>query len=424
MSITILPTLCCRTASADAASYAIPGADSWSFRLLSPVAAEAWPLPLRLDNFWLQPAVLAQINELPGQKAAVVVLENSKDYRRVLLTIQQFDFRAGGQFNDSAGATHWSAQLRRTLLRPFSFPVLVIGQLLVSGGYSADGLEKLSDTEAIYLLPRLADILATEVYPSTAILLKDLYPAAHPVAKGLVEQSFFSLPVEPVMHMEIPAAWTSVDDYLAALKSKYRVRYRRARSKQAGVCKRVLSPAEVMAYQARIFALYQQTMDGADYKPFSLTAEYFTWISQYPRTNAVSTTLSAGQVSRETTSSATQLCGYFNEAGEMVGFTSAIFNNQVMHAHFLGVEENYKHSHHLYHNMLLDLLVTAIEEGCAVVDFSRTATEIKSSIGAAAASYACLLKVKPAWVNRLVPLFTPAVYQATSWVPRSPFSAS
>jgi hypothetical protein len=117
----------------------------------------------------------------------------------------------------------------------------------------------------------------------------------------------------------------------------------------------------------------------------------------------------------------TQVHGYFNSAGALIGFTSTIRNGETMHAHFLGMEEEYKYSHHLYHNMLFDLLEEAIAGGFRKLDYARTASEIKSSVGAVPVDYACLLKVRSRLVHKLVPVFAPAIYASPEWVPRNPF---
>ena len=87
----------------------------------------------------------------------------------------------------------------------------------------------------------------------------------------------------------------------------------------------------------------------------------------------------------------------------------------------LPVLHRYNQSHHLYHNMLFDLLEQAIVGGFRTLDYGRTALEIKSSVGAKASDYASLVKARYGWLNRLIPLFTPAVYTAPKWVARNPF---
>lgn len=369
-----------------------------------------WPEGDGAEGFWLRAETLAFLRTHPqGIATEALLLEHAHDGRRVLLSAQPFSFSAAGQVSDQAKGETSSYDFRRRLLAPFSFRVLCIGQFLVSGPYAQDGLHSLSAAEATELLSATADALMDSCRGYTAVLLKDLYPTDHPVPRALETRGYHALPADPVMGLNIPTHWHDLEDYLLDLTSKYRVRYRRARSKMEGLERRRLSAADVSRYQDRIYRLYQQTSAGADYNAATLTPDYFPWLA------------TTGEPAPGPTAAVSYLHGYFTAAGELVGFTSAIGNGKIFHAHFLGLEEVYKRSHHLYHNLLYDLLATAIEEGYRVLDYGRTALEIKSSVGATPESFACQLKARPPLLNHLVPIFTPAVYQAAPWEERNPF---
>ncbi|MBC6996778.1 GNAT family N-acetyltransferase [Neolewinella lacunae] len=389
------------------------GAAGWSMRRFRTAEeiCQHWPEGERADGFWLRAETLAFLRNHPqGITTEALLLEHAHDGRRVWLSAQPFSFSAAGQVSDQAKGKTSSYDFRRRLLAPFSFRVLCIGQFLVSGPYAQDGLQNLGAAEATDLLSATADALMDSCRGYTAVLLKDLYPTEHPVSCALEQRGYHALPADPVMGLHIPAHWNNLEDYLLDLSSKYRVRYRRARGKMEGLERRRLSAAEVDRYQDRIYHLYQQTSAGADYNAATLSAAYFPWLA------------TTGSPSKGHRSAAlSYFHGYFTASGEMVGFTSGIGNGKVFHAHFLGLEDTYKRSHHLYHNMLYDLLATAIEEGYEELDYGRTALEIKSSVGATPERFACQLKARPRLLNQLVPIFTPAVYQATPWEERNPF---
>lgn len=363
---------------------------------------EDWPRAERQDDFWLCREVLGfQLSNPQGIDTEPLVLENIQDGRRVLLTAQTFYFNAGGQVSDDVKGETSGYDFRRRLLAPFSFRVLCLGQFLVSGAYSTDGLNQLSDEEAATVLPALADTLMASFRSYAGVMIKDLYPEESPVARTLGNKGYYPLPVDPVLKMEIPPHWLTLDDYLADLKSKYRVRYRRARTRLEGLSRRPLSPAKVLLYRERIYELYRGTSAGSDFNATTLTSAYFPWLAtEAPR----------GKIH-----------GYFTSTNELVGFTSSVGNGGTFHAHFIGIEEAYKKSHHLYHNILFDFLEDAILGGFQELDYGRTAPEIKTSVGAVASESACLLRARSGIINRLVPVFTPAVYKADVWTPRNPF---
>ncbi|MEM1359834.1 MAG: hypothetical protein AAGF89_16635, partial [Bacteroidota bacterium] len=351
----------------------------------------------------------------------------SRSPGRILLTSQAFTFRAAGQVSDTAKGETSRYDLRRRLLAPLSFEILCIGQFLTSGDYCQDGLQQLSPTEASELLPAVADTLLECDRTYTAVLLKDLYPTAHDVVQILRAAGYYTLPVDPIMKLELDPHWNNIEDYLETVTSKYRVRYRRARGKLAGLRRQRLSVQDVATNQDRIYQLYANVSSGADFNAATLTPDYFPWLAQQGAKVLSHPWLSNSQLASVyaedglALSGPVQFHGYFTEGDELVGFTSSVANGSVLHAHYLGLEDDYKYSHHLYHNMLFDLLEEGIEGGFATLDYGRTALEIKSSIGAKPIDYACLLKTRQNWVNKLVPIFTPAVYRAHEWTPRNPF---
>lgn len=357
-----------------------------------------WPERHREDDFWLRPTTLSFL--LPSTQGFItesIELTHAATGRRVLLTAQSFIFSATRQARQDAKGPTSRWNFRRRLLDPISSKVLCIGQLLTSGNYATEGLDALSAGEALGLLDSVAAAIMANDGGYRAVLIKDITKQGDPLSQGLIQNGFTPLPVDPVMLMEL-SAFTTFEDYLSALSSKYRVRYRRARSKLEGLHRRYLREDEVREQIDTLYGLYAEVTRGADFNLTPLQPDYFAWL--------------AGVANFQ---------GYFNATGELVGFTSGIVNGSVYQAHYLGLQETYKYSHHLYHNMLYDLLIDALSAGCTTLDYGRTAPEIKSSIGAVAHDYSSMLKVNSGPLNRLVPRFIPAVFAAKDWQPRNPF---
>lgn len=406
------------------------GFPDWQVRRFTSEGAlrKDWPKAKREDDFWLRPEVLSFLVNAPqGITTEPLIVENKRDGRKFLITAQTFYFSAGGQVSESAKGETSGFDFRRRLLAPFSFRILSLGQFLVSGDYASDGVQGVSAQESAEVLTALADTLMARCSSYAGTIVKDLHLEDHPATEALRGKGYFLLPTDPLLQMQIPAHWTSIDDYLEDLKSKYRVRYRRARTKLEGINSRTLLPEEVRYYRERIYQLYKETASGSDFNAVSLTPEYFPWLAGCGKEVSAAQSLLIhseadifpGSFSRD--AAPTCLTGYFNPEGEMIGFTSTIANGNTLHAHFLGMQESYKASHHLYHNILFNLLEEAIDGGFATLDYARTAPEIKTSIGAVAKNYAVLLRARSSLVNKLIPLFTPAIYKAVQWTARNPF---
>jgi hypothetical protein len=358
----------------------------------------SWPHRYRKDDFWLRPTTLSFLFSSPqGFTTECIELNHNVTGRQVLLTAQSFVFSATRQAREDAKGPTSRWNFRRRLLAPLSSRVLCIGQLLTSGDYATEGLSALSAEETFSLLDAVTAKIMTDEGGYRAVLFKDIARQGDTLGEELVRKGYTPLPVEPVMLMDL-STFTTFEDYLSALSSKYRVRYRRARSKLSGLTRRQLEEDEVLARLDSLYDLYKEVTRGADFNLTPLQPDYFAWLA-----------------------GVADFRGYFNEAGELVGFTSGIANGSVYQAHYLGLRESYKYSHHLYHNMLYDLLADALAAGSTTLDYGRTAPEIKSSIGAVAHNYSSMLRLNSSPLNKLVPHFTPAVFAAKDWQPRNPF---
>ncbi len=187
--------------------------------------------------------------------------------------------------------------------------------------------------------------------------MKDIGGAAR-----LGDSEWTTLEALPEMTMPIREAWRTFDDYLAALPSKYRTRARRARGKLGRIAVRALSTAEVARYGEEIQSLYDGLMGRTSYAPFVVAPGYVTRLK--------------ASLPEQVT-----VLGFFDER-EVVGFATLFLEGREGLAHLAAVDEGYNAGHQLYLNMLFALLEEAIAQGCGSLNFGRTATTIKSSLGA------------------------------------------
>ena len=115
-----------------------------------------------------------------------------------------------------------------------------------------------------------------------------------------------------------------------------------------------------------------------------------------------------------------ELVGYFKE-DKLVGYYTNIQSDGDLDAHFLGYDPECNRENQLYLNMLYDLVDDSIRLKCSNLIMSRTALEIKSSVGAVGHSMVLYIKSTNPILNlgvaRAMNFFTPK----EDWVPRSPF---
>lgn len=380
-------------------SIDLPDFPEWKIRLYSnPDGLRKlvnWPS----SSSWMLPGWMAYQSEAFEENSTHLLEIETNTGAVYRLSVQTFVFQAGNNIRQAQAQFSW----RRWLAAPFRFKVLALGQLLNSGPYSLSNDQVLLDSNWGKLIDQLSQVLSHRL-SCKAVLIKDLSEEDSEVTNYWTANSFYSLPVDPVMELPIRTHWSTFDDYLMDLTSKYRVRYRRARKQAGGLSTRILPPSEVYRRESELDDLFQAVRITADYDPIDPPAGYFSALQREWDYRC-------------------QIMGYFLDE-KLVGFTTALLDNQCLHAHYLGFVQEVNQTHHIYHNMLFDLIGYAIQKQVDKLNFSRTALEIKSSVGAIPKRYAVLLKANWSLGNWMVRRFTPSLFQAQRWQARNPFRAS
>lgn len=280
--------------------------------------------------------------------------------------------------------------------------VLVNGNMTLTGNNGFQFDSELDIDDLFSLVDEVSDELVTalknEKLKVSAVLLKDYTVDEKPTN---LDWDFSEFQVQPNMVLDISDAWATFDDYLMSMKSKYRVRVRRARKKAETLEKRQLSLEEIKEYTDDISGLYQNVANQAGFNLFILPKNYFYSLQRHLGDRM-------------------KLIAYFQN-GKMVGYYTNILSHGDLDAHFLGYDPVCNKECQLYLNMLYDLVEDAIASKANKLILSRTAMEIKSSIGAEAHEmYLYMQVINPIFnkgVSRALDYFKPDA----NWTPRSPF---
>ena len=75
------------------------------------------------------------------------------------------------------------------------------------------------------------------------------------------------------------------------------------------------------------------------------------------------------------------------------------------YAHFVGIDYALNKERAIYQRMLYDYVAMAIEKNLSAINFGRTASEIKSSIGATPQDLTCYVRHKKSITNRFLKPF-------------------
>lgn len=366
--------------------------------------ADSWDnLPVR-DDLFVSKAYFQLLDELelPDVDTGFVIFQHPEQ-GEFGVVLQAFSFNPEEQMgkldqNEQYGALQsFIGNVKGFLARVLRFRILSLGQLLLTGEHALRGQLDMPAADLAALLSEGAEAVA-QAWPERihGIMIKDM-----PLANFPREHKFHALPVQPNMVLPIDAQWSNFDDYLAAMSSKYRVRVRRARKKGKAIERREMDVNEIRERQSTMFALYQDIATQSDFNAVALPEHYFTaWKQNFPEHFRV--------------------WGYFLE-DKLIGFATAVYNHYELEAHFLGFDAAYNRSHQLYLNILYDLVEEAISADCEEAVFSRTALEIKSSVGAEAVDLQCWMRARVKVANPLIPVVARFIAPLPEWEARHPF---
>lgn len=366
------------------------------------------------DNIFFSTPFLQLIEHTPpkGIKPFYAIISaEGKNIAVLSLQRKEIDLSESMNFDDGFKQQNsfqkFSLSMRKSASKLAKFSTLICGNVLLTGEYGF----YFSDKTILYVeqfrivekaLDQICKLLSKNGFPSGPILMKDYYKDKEFSLNKVDKSKFTEFAVQPNMILNLDDSWNVFDDYLKAIKSKYRVRAKRAFKKLGtDVEKRVLTSVDVEKYQQRIFDLYLETASEADFNLFTLPINYFKLLQEYLGDKI-------------------KIVAYFIDE-EMIGYYTILFNTEYMEAHYLGYDKSKNAARQIYLNMLFDLIKEGIDAKANKIQFARTALEIKSSIGAIPYDMLCYLKHKTGWKNAMLPKLLTFMVPEKEWKPRTPF---
>lgn len=172
-----------------------------------------------------------------------------------------------------------------------------------------------------------------------------------------------TIKAEPFMILKMRKDWKTFDHYLSDMKSKYRIRANKVYEASEPLSYKIFEGEQiserVLADCARFLGktLEQKTL--AMHKDLGGIIHRFS--EHYGKRFRI-------------------LMYYLNNIP--VGFISFSTENKNLNAWHVGYDAEIARDMHIYQRMLYDLIKQGIELKCNIINFGRTATEIKSTVGA------------------------------------------
>ncbi|MEL6863213.1 MAG: GNAT family N-acetyltransferase [Bacteroidota bacterium] len=373
----------------------------------------AWEIAQPKDNIFLQRTYLSIMEKAPPKGMTLrymLFYFKGKPIGLALCQIQYFKADQSLNMEEDQKTpcffSTFARFIRGLVASRVEFYTLACGNLLLTGehGFYFKS-NKISLAQQFELVEngmiRLQKQMAKEGIMISAALIKDMYEDQRAHTTSLTEHSFNEFTIQPNMVMDLRPEWTCMDDYAAALYSKYRVRMRRARGKAKSLVLKELDLSMVEKSLSRLYELYNSIAENSGFNVVNLNERYLL------------------ELKRELPDRF-KLFGYFDE-GELVAFYTTIHNGHELEAHFLGFDRRYNRSNQIYLNILYDIINIGIERGVDRIIFARTAMAIKSSVGAIAKEMYCYMRHRNAFSNRFLHPILDYLKPNEDWEARHPF---
>jgi len=212
------------------------------------------------------------------------------------------------------------------------------------------------------------------------------------------------IPAEPFMNLPIDPAWNSLNDYLAAMSSKYRVRNKKVLSVSQSLERKLLSelpPSEWVAPCARLLGktLKQKTL--------AISPNLSEMLFNYARS----------------LKDDFKVWGYYHN-NQLVGFISAITSDQQVFAMQLGLNDEISEEFSLYQRMMMDTIEWCILHEKSSLCMGRTSTEIKSTLGAVPIENSFLFYSKSNLLKLILKFYATYIHKPKTFTIRKPFKES
>jgi len=256
------------------------------------------------------------------------------------------------------------------------------GNIFLSGEHGLFINNDINKTEALTVIANEIKALAKSTKPLHAVLVKDFLNQSLGLTNHFKNFGFTPMHVEPNMILELDTNWKLYEDYKNALKSKYRVKVNKADKTSKTLTARLFSESDFATYKDELQKLYENTIANANFNAQVLDLNTYIKLRAIYHENFI-------------------VKAYFIK-DKLVGFLTALANNNHLDAHFIGLNYELNKKHAIYPRILNDYVRIGIEKQVSHINFGRTASEIKSTIGATPADLTVYIRHKRPLINSII----------------------
>jgi predicted N-acyltransferase len=340
----------------------------WNFVLfhsVNEIIEADWNQVLNNSNLYLSLEYLSGVEESMSEEMKFcysIVYDENKDP----VLIQSFQIV---QFEDKRN-THANTFLNNLKGRfrnanGYATDILVCGNVFSDGenglvwkkGINEDYLMKSASEVAKKVSKRNEHGISVSL-----ILFKEFWPQSQGVSKHLSNVGYQEFNIDVNMVLKIHPQWSSMEDYLDSMKTKYRTRAKGVFKKSKEVEIKSLNTDEIFEYRDKIHELFNNVQEKSEYQMGTISSHLFVKC-------------------KENLQGKFLLKGAFYK-GELIGFSTSFVNGEQLEANYVGMDYQYNKNFAVYQYLLYDLVQESITLNLKELQLGRTSELVKSSMGA------------------------------------------
>jgi len=332
---------------------------------ITKVNHQEWEAVDTSDNIYLSIPYLHALEQ--GMSATMnfryVTFFNSEDLIIGVAVFQLVHFKAKELLQDRIPCSI-AEKIQTYFLNDKKLSLLICGNLYACGenGFAFQGVEK---SQFLKILTEVISELQNTNYKGDKIsfsLIKEFWLTDDGSFSNLNDSGFLDFNIDVNMIFKLRSEWSSFDDYLESMNTKYRTRAKAVLKKSKDIVVQELAASDIEKHSDRINFLYEQVLQKATYNLGMLDVRTFLELKKNLGNKFI-------------------FKGYFLD-GLLVGFTSSFFYRDIIDANFVGFEYGINNKYKLYQKMLYDFVNLGIQHQKSVLRLGRTAETSKSGIGA------------------------------------------
>lgn len=358
------------------------------FNYVNEIPNQVWDDLSDSDNIYFSKPYLKSLEEFNTHKIQffyIIISKNNKAISLATLQVLEFDFMGSDFTSNTNKFVQKVSEKLSSILKRNYVKIMICGNVFLSGEHGIY-IKPLEDKKAVLeqIVKGIQAIVNANKYLKKwvdIILLKDFITASLPITNNLKTYNFTPIQVDPNMVLTLNPDWHNFEDYLAVFKSKFRVKAKKAYKTSSALVIKDLNSEAINIYKKELTALYDNVKDKATFTPESLNLSTYAALKKVFEDDFI-------------------FRAYFLE-DKLVGFMSGIINNDILDAHYVGINYDLNKQHSIYSRMLYDYVTIGIGRKVSEINFGRTAGEIKSTLGAVPQELTCYIRHKKSLANFL-----------------------